>query len=364
MHVVINATEVGRQRGGNESYLTGLIGGLAEVDQSVRVDLLTCDWGRAIHLPAAFRQVDVGAYRRLPFFLWQQTATLRRLKADWYVSTFFLPPVIPCRGAVLVHDLSFRAHPEYFPPTVALYMRFLTGLAVRQADRLVVLSEFTLRELARFHPPAVNKAIVVYPGVDRTFCPAPQVQDDGTLRKYGLAPGYILAIGNIHPRKNLARLLDAYLRLKANRESAPPMVWGGLSRWESGELLKRARSAGVILPGFIAPEDLPVLYRQAEMLVYPSLYEGFGLPPIEAMACGTPVIASATTGLPEAVGGAGLMVDPTRVEELSAAMVQLLDDASLRQGLRQAGIERARELTWSRTAQRLLASLEGNGAAS
>jgi glycosyltransferase involved in cell wall biosynthesis len=120
----------------------------------------------------------------------------------------------------------------------------------------------------------------------------------------------------------------------------------------------------VILPGFIAPEDLPVLYRQAEMLVYPSLYEGFGLPPIEAMACGTPVIASATTGLPEAVGGAGLMVDPTRVEELSAAMVQLLDDASLRQGLRQAGIERARELTWSRTAQRLLASLEGNGAAS
>ena len=363
MHVVINATEVGRQCGGNESYLTGLVKGLAEIGPSERVSLLTCDWGRVLHLPPAFQQMNLGPYRRLPFFLWQQTATLRRLKADWYVSTFFLPPVIPCRGAVLVHDLSFRAHPEYFPPTIALYMRFLTGLAVRQADRVVVLSEFTLRELARFYPSALDKAIVVYPGVDRVFRLGPESEDEGTLRKYGLVPGYILALGNIHPRKNLTRLLDAYLSLKARRESAPPMVWGGLSRWESGELLERARSAGVILPGFIAPQDLPALYRQAGMLVYPSLYEGFGLPPVEAMACGTPVIASDTTSLPEAVGEAGLTVDPTSARELAAAMVQILDDAPLRQRLHQAGIERAQTFTWNRTARRLLASLENCGLA-
>jgi glycosyltransferase involved in cell wall biosynthesis len=139
------------------------------------------------------------------------------------------------------------------------------------------------------------------------------------------------------------------------------MVWGGLQRWESGELVERARSAGVVLPGFIAQEDLPALYRQAGMLVYPSLYEGFGLPPLEAMACGTPVVASNTSSLPEAVGEAALTVDPTHAEEIAAAMARLLDEPSLRQGLRQAGIERAREFTWRRTAQRLLAALKGDG---
>jgi glycosyltransferase involved in cell wall biosynthesis len=139
------------------------------------------------------------------------------------------------------------------------------------------------------------------------------------------------------------------------------MVWGGLQRWESGGLVARARSAGVVLPGFIAQEDLPAFYRQAEMLVYPSLYEGFGLPPVEAMACGTPVVTSNTTSLPEAVGEAALTVDPLNAEEIAAAMARLLDDVSLRQRLQQAGIERAGEFTWRRTARSLLDSLEGSG---
>jgi glycosyltransferase involved in cell wall biosynthesis len=361
MHLVINATEVGRQRGGNETYITGLIEGLAALDSPVRVTLLTCDWGRPLNLPPAFQQVSLGPYRRLNFFLWQQTVVLRRLKADWYVSTFFLPLITPCRGVVLVHDLSFRAHPEYFPFTVACYMRLLTGLAIRRADRVIALSEFTRRELARFHLAAVGKTVVVHPGVDPVFRPEQRPADEATLRAYGVAPGYILAIGNIHPRKNLSRLLDAYVQLKARRESAPSMVWGGLQRWESGELLERARSAGVVLPGFVAQQDLPTFYRHARMLVYPSLYEGFGLPPVEAMACGTPVITSNTTGLPEAVGEAALTVDPTSAEELAAAMEQLLDDPSLQQHLRKTGVEWANQLTWRRTAQRLLASLESSG---
>ena len=362
IHLVINATEVGRRRGGNESYITGLAGGLAALAPPVRVSLLTCDWGRPIDLPPAFGQVNLGPYRRLSFFLRQQTVALRRLKADWYLSTFFLPPVTPCRGAVLVHDLSFRAHPEYFPPAIALYMRFLTGVAVRRADRVVVLSEFTLRELARFHPSAIAKAVVVYPGVDPMFHPQRGPEDESVLHSWGIAPGYVLALGNIHPRKNLSRLLDAYSCLKARGKPVPPMVWGGLRRWESGELMERARSAGVVFPGYIAQQDLPALYRQAGMLVYPSLYEGFGLPPVEAMACGTPVVASNTTGLPEAVGEAALTVDPADAGELAAAMARLLDDPPLRQRLRQAGIERAREFTWSRTAAHLLASLEDTGA--
>jgi glycosyltransferase involved in cell wall biosynthesis len=358
MHLAINATEVGRRRGGNESYIVGLVKGLAALDCGVEVSLLTCNWDGDSNLPTAFQRVNLGGYRRLPFLLWQQTVALRHLEADWYVSTFFLPILSPSREAVLVHDLSFRAHPEYFPFPIALYMRFLTGVAIRQADRVIVLSEFTLEELRRFHPAAVEKAEVVYPGVDSRFRPEEQSEDKEILRSYGISSDYVLAIGNIHPRKNLSRLLDAYLSLKAARRSMPSMVWAGVQRWESDDLVQRARSAGVILPGFVAEDHLPTLYRQAEMLVYPSLYEGLGLPPLEAMACGTPVVAGNATGVPEAVGQAALTVDPTNTDRLASAIAELLETAPLRHSLGQAGIERAGAFTWERTARQLLKALE------
>jgi glycosyltransferase involved in cell wall biosynthesis len=360
MHLVINATDIGRRRGGNESYLLGLLQGLEEVAAPPKVSLLLTSTGAKTLqgvISNRFAGVQIGDYRRLYFFLFQQTAILRRLQPDWYLSTFFLPPLTPCRAAVLVHDLSFRAHPEYFPTFIAHYMRLLTGLALRQAKLVIALSEFTRSELARFHPAVTEKTVVVYPGVGREFQSAKE-RDGSVLQKYGLTPGYILTIGNIHPRKNLARVLDAYVALRQRGVDVPPMVWIGLQRWGSGELLERARSAGVILPGFVAQEELPALFRQALVLVYLSLYEGFGLPPLEAMACGTPVIASDTTSLPEAVGEAGLQVDPTDVQALAATLERLLGDVSLQKHLRRAGIERAGRFTWARTAQQLLALLD------
>jgi glycosyltransferase involved in cell wall biosynthesis len=357
-HVVINASEIGRRRGGNEAYLAGLIEGLSRLDLSVQVSLLTCEWGESLDLPSAFHQVSLGPYRRLPFFLWQQTSAVRRLEADWYVSTFFLPLAAPCRQAVLIHDLSFRAHPEYFPLVISAYMRLLTGLSIRRADRVVALSEFTLQELARFYPRSLDKAVRVYPGVGRLFHAELEADEEDVLHSYGLESGYILAMGNIHPRKNLSRLLDAYVYLRQRRGSMPEMVWVGAPRWGSDELLGRAHAAGVILTGFVAQHDLPALYRGAEMLVYPSLYEGFGLPPAEAMACGTPVITSNTTSLPEVVGEAALTVDPTDVRAIAGAMARLLDDLALRQELTKAGIQRSQRYTWSRAARHLLAALQ------
>lgn len=361
MHLVINATEVGRRRGGNESFITGLIEGLADLKSSSRVTLLTCQWDAPPHLPPAFQQVNLGSYRRLPFFLWQQTRALRQLEADWYLANFFLPLSMPCRGVVAVHDLSFRAHPEYFPRTVAWYMRWLTARAVRQARRVLTGSAFSRQELLRFYPMNKGKVITIPYGVGSEFRLVTdqrgQAAEQSVLSRYGIVAPYILALGNIHPRKNLARLLDAYLHLGRRRRPVPAMVWAGLPRWESGELVERARTAGVILAGFVAQEDLPALYRGALMLVYPSLYEGFGLPVLEAMACGTPVVASNTTSLPEVAGEAARMVDPTDVEEIAEAMAQLLEDTSLRKCLQQSGLERAKEYTWTRTAQHLLASL-------
>ena len=364
MHLVLNATELGRQRGGNETYLWGLVEGLVALKPSLRLTLLTCDWGTKLDIPPIFEIVQLGPYRRIPFLLWQQTLALRRLKADWYLSTFFLPPILPCKGAVMVHDLSFRAHPEYFPRSVAWYMRWLTGLALRQSDCALTISDFSRQELARFYGVAPKQSINLYGGVSSQFRPATGAaeiaEDQQTLARYGVKPPYIFALGNIHPRKNLARLLAAYQLLKNQSSTVsaiPAMVWGGLQRWDSHTLVQQAQTAGVILPGFIAQPDLPAFFRQAEMLVYPSLYEGFGLPPLEAMACGTPVIVSNVTSLPEVVGEAALSVDPTDAEAIAAAMDRLLHDAVLRATLRQTGFEQAAHFTWAKSAGRLLEAL-------
>jgi glycosyltransferase involved in cell wall biosynthesis len=360
MHLAINGVDIGRRRGGNESYLLGLLAGLHDLAPLPRLTLLVNQGGTGAaraEAPDCCRVVDMGAYYRLPFYLWQQTQVLQRVQPDWYISTFFLPPVTPCRAAVLVHDLSFRAHPEYFPTDVALYMRLLTGLAIRRAECVVVLSQFTREELARFHPEALAKSVVVYPGVGPEFNTVTSPREEATLERYGLTPGYIMALGNIHPRKNLARLLEAYISMRQRRSTVPLMVWGGLQRWDSAHLAQQAQAAGVVLPGFIAQEDLPVLYRHAAMLVYPSLYEGFGLPPLEAMACGTPVITGNLASLPEAVGEAALMVDPTSVPQIADAMARLLDDVPLRNHLSQASLLRARNFTWANTAAHLVAAL-------
>jgi glycosyltransferase involved in cell wall biosynthesis len=364
MHLAINASDLGRQRGGNESYLLGLLEGLsvAATESGVRASVLVAAEGarRVAAEPrfGGFHVVDAGPYRRLPFLLWQQTALLRCLQPDWYVSTFFLPPVTPCKAAVLIHDLSFRAHPEYFPRSIALYMQLLTGLAIRRANVVIALSEFTRQEVLRFHPAARDKVAVIHPGVGAEFAPdSDPAVDDEVLASLGVRRPYLLAVGNIHPRKNLARLLAAWEQLCAAGQLVPAMVWAGLGRWESGDLIQRARAAGVHLPGFVAPEHLPALYRCAEALAYPSLYEGFGLPPLEAMACGTPVLAANSTSLPEAVGDAAIIVDPADVNALAEGLARVLFDMDLRRELRARGLVRAAGFRWERTARRLLAVL-------
>jgi glycosyltransferase involved in cell wall biosynthesis len=372
MHLAINASDLGRSRGGNESYLLGFVAGLATLTRrtgrsAVRVTLIVAHEGVDLARPVAeqhgFDLIDAGLYRRLPFFLWQQTAILRRLRPDWYISTFFLPPVTPCRAAILIHDLSFRAHPGYYPLSMAAYMRLLTGLAIRRAEIVVALSEFTQGEIVRFYPAAGGKVAVVYPGVGAEFCPDAK-EDDRALSALGVQQPYVLAVGNIHPRKNLGRLLDAWLRLPVlapASDGSPPtpaLTWAGLDRWGSGDLIRRARGAGVQLIGFVPATYLPALYRQAEALVYPSLYEGFGLPPLEAMACGTPVLTASTTSLPEAVGDAAVMVDPTDVKALAEGLARVLFDGALRRDLRARGLARAAEFRWEGTAARLMDILD------
>ena len=362
MHLTLNVTDIGRQRGGNESYLLGLIDGLRSLPvNDDRCSLIACREGTPVLSAVAptdrFRVIDTGPYRRWPSYLWQQTQAVQRAQADWYVSTFLLPPRVPCRAAVLIHDLSFRAHPDYFPASIALYMRVLVGLALRRAEVAIALSEFTRREIKRFYPWAAGKTHVIYPGIERIFSATDDGHDAAARSTYGVTEPYILAVGNIHPRKNLARLLAAYEQLRATRSDVPRLVWAGMERWGSDEVRERAQAAGVQLIGRVQAAHLPALYRGAQVLVYPSLYEGFGLPPVEAMACGTPVIASNTTALPEAVGEAALTVDPESVEQITAALEQIITDTSLRTELRQRGLRQTARFNWTTTAAQMMKTL-------
>lgn len=360
MHLTINASEIGRQRGGNETHLLGLLEGWADAAERPQISLITATTGAAMPWGAEspWQTINVGPYRRLPFFLWQQTLALRRLQSDWYLSTYFLPPMLPCRGAVLVHDVSFLAHPEYFPRSIALYMRILVGQAIRQADVVMVDSEFTRQEVLRFYPHTRRPISVVQCGVGRQFTPdAPARADQEILAQYGVSGPYIFAIGNIHPRKNLGRLLEAYLILR--QQGCPfAMVWAGVPRWGSADLLEQARRAGIILTGFIPQAHLPALYRQATVFVYPSLYEGFGLPVVESMACGAPVVCSNSTSLPEVADDAALLINPEDSREMAEAIGRIASDRALADRLRQAGLARVKQFAWANVAQRTLAALK------
>ncbi|MCE5258220.1 MAG: glycosyltransferase family 4 protein [Chloroflexi bacterium] len=360
MHLAVNGSDLGRQRGGNESFILGLLQGFEQAGLPVELTTLASPEGIRMLETIGYRGrvVDIGAYRRLPFHLWQQSGILRKLHPDWYLSTYFLPPLLPCQGAVIVHDVSFRAHPEYFPPTISCYMRILTGQAIRQARVVAYDSGYTAREVARYYPESKDKGIVTYPGVNLRFLQPEDKRDEASvLAQLKLRPGYILAIGNIHPRKNLERLLDAYLALRDEGLHLPEMVWIGLPRWQSGALVAKAVDCGVRLPGYVQSEHLPALYRAAAAFVYPSLYEGFGLPVLEAMASGTPVICSNTTSLPEAAGDAALLVNPLDTAALGSALRRLLNDFHLQQELAQRGYQQAARFTYTDTARVLWQAL-------
>jgi glycosyltransferase involved in cell wall biosynthesis len=362
MRIALNATEIGRQRGGNESFLLGLLDGWRSIATPSPLTLIACSEGMRslaeIPNPDRFQVINSGPYRRWSSYLWQQTQVLRQTRPDWYLSNFLLPLRLPCRAAVIVHDVSFRAHPEYFPPSIGAYMSVLVGWAVHRAEVVLTVSDFSRHEIQRYYPHAAQKTVIVSNGVGREFTAEGGADvDQMALQIYGIEPPYLLALGNIHPRKNLERLLDAYLALRADVPNAPHLVWAGVDRWGSTELQQRARSAGVRLPGRIAPEHLPALYRQALALVYPSLYEGFGLPPVEAMACGTPTIVSNTTSLPEVVGDAALRVDPLNTNDLASALRRIVTDAALRAQLRERGRLRASRYRWADVANRVWQAL-------
>lgn len=290
--------------------------------------------------------------------LWQQWRLPRRLArgdADLLWSPLNTLPVrLTVPAVVTVHDLTALLLPETHSARVRWSVLPFLARTLAGARRVVASSRATAADL-RFHfPQCAGRIRVVELGVDPEFAPAAPAEVAAIRQELGCPDGYLLHVGTVEPRKNLATLLDAWQALRQEEGATPPLVLAGPYGWRSRALLRRIerlRPAGLLPLGQVERRRLVRLFQGARLFVYPSLYEGFGLPAAEAMACGVPTIVSEASSLPEVVGDAGLTVEPQDAGGLAAAIRRLLDDGELAGHLSRAGIERARRFSWERAAQ-------------
>ena len=269
------------------------------------------------------------------------------------------PNYFPYRTALpivtTIHDLSPLRFPDTHTEQSRRLWKKLLPVALRRSRVILTDSDFIRREIVETLKVPPERVWAVHLGVTATFRPLATHDLHARLAPLSLIPRqYILAVGTLEPRKNLAMTLDAYQALPASLLRAYPLVIVGLRGWLTKDLDFRlaplAATGRVRVLGYVPEETLVALYCGAQMLVYPSLYEGFGLPPLEAMACGTPVVVSNRASLPEVVGDAGLQVEPDDVSALTDAMVRLIDDQGMWRRLTEAGLERSRRFTWERCA--------------
>ncbi len=298
--------------------------------------------------------------------LWLQVVLpllLRRHRPDLFHGTLFLPPLragVP--SVVNIYDLTVYRYPETMEAKNRWFLRMLLPRAVSRADRIITLSEFTRSEIGARWPDARHKIRVV-PGAPGLSLGSPSGRAEGEdadrrLRGYGVRRPYLLYVGTMEPRKNVVQLLKAFERVHAMGIRDTQLVLAGHKGWGFGEVRRAWESSparsSIRYAGYVPDEDLGLLYRNAEVFVYLSLYEGFGLPPLEAMAAGTCVVASNRACLPESLGDAALPVDPLDVESVARALALCLRDEEMRREREDKGLRQSERYSWEKSAARTL----------
>jgi len=298
-----------------------------------------------------------------PFTLRQQWAIpriLRRLGADLYHSPYYLMPYRPGMPTVLtMYDLIPLLFPQHVSCTARLLFRWMTALALHAASQVIVISQATRRDLLTSYHFPPQKVTAIPLAADSAFHPQPTAEVERVRRKYGFPENYLLYLGINKPHKNLVRLIEAWsLVIGSLGFDHWSLVIAGY--WDSRypESQRRAEALGlddtICFLGPVPEADLPALYSGATLFVFPSLYEGFGLPVLEAMACGTPVVCSNTSSLPEIVGEAALTFDPVDVTAMAAKIEEVLHNEALRDEMREKGLRQAAKFSWERTAKETL----------
>ena len=272
---------------------------------------------------------------------------------------YVLPPLIQCRSVVTIHDCIHLMFPQYLPNKLAyVYAKGSMWSASRKADRILTVSEASKRDILRFFDVPPDKVSVIYNAIDERFlAPANPDRMELVRQRYQLDHPFILYVGNIKPHKNIERLIDAFGRARSQCQGDLKLVIIGdeISKYPGmrQSVHKHKLDKHVRFLGFQPMETLAAFYRLARAFVFPSLYEGFGLPPLEAMACGSPVVTSNLSSLPEVAGGAALLVDPYDADAIASAIVQAVTDDALRADLIRRGLERARSFSWPQSVKKI-----------
>ena len=366
MHIAIDAHSVGTQLGGNVTYITSLIEALAEIDKSNQYTLY-------VTMPEAVerytgrwdnfnvrRTLPHTPLIRIPITL---ALELRRRPVDLLFVQYTAPLFAPCKVVTTIHDISYEHLPETFNRRSRFQMKLTIRHTARHADHVIASSEYSRQDVIDTYQLRPEKVTAIPLAAPASYKPVTDQSRLNLIReKYSIKGDFILGVGSIHPRKNLSRLISAYAALVKRRDDVPALILVGKKGWLSDETFNAKELSGlgdrVRFTGFVPDEDLPPLYSAAKVFVYPSFFEGFGLPPLEAMQCGTPVITGNRTSLPEVVGDAGLQVDPFQTDAIADAIEKVLSDEKLSLELSERGLKRAEKFSWGSTARQTLAVFE------
>ena len=372
MKIGIHANWLYTGAGGPETYVAGLINGLAKIDRE----------NEYIIYVSSTKAVE---QMRLPTnynfeVLWPSTRwievpvsfplALMRHKLDLVHLTYVAPPIFPGKAVFTVHDLSPFSHPQFYPLGVRTRLRYLISRGIQKAEHILCVSNTTKSEIAkRFRIPE-ERLTVTYNGTGKIFKKLERSRCICELKKnYNIRNDFILHVGKIQSRKNIRRLLEAYHKLLKESQRELDLVLVGRVTWLSKEILEAIGelnlSDRVHLIGHVPVETLVMFYNACSVFVFPSLFEGFGIPVIEAMACGAPVVASKESSLPEVSGDAALHFDPVDTNQMASCIERILTDTELREDLITRGFERAAQFSWEETARRTLSVYKsvflGNG---
>jgi glycosyltransferase involved in cell wall biosynthesis len=276
-----------------------------------------------------------------------------------FIPASALPIYHPKNSVATVHDVAWRMFPGAFTKVMRRYLEWSTSMAVRSAAKIIAVSEATKVDLKKFYGIEPEKVAVTHLGLNPNFRPMTYEEVQPVLDKYGLVyRKYVLFLGTMQPRKNIIRLVDAYTKLKIENHIEEKLAIFGGKGWLWEPILEKITTAGkdgsVKYFNYADEKDLPYLYAGASLLTLPALYEGFGLPPLEAMASGVPVVVSNISSLPEVVGEAGRLVDPNSVDSIASGLLEVLTNSSLREDMIKKGIDISKNFTWEQTARKTL----------